>query len=194
MKKLVICLLAAFFCLRVNAQTPDVYHGINAGASRNMDFYDSSAPSVGYFLDMHLRGRTWLFTQFNLERYYLSNDISYWGTNEYSYSIYDLYVPVRFAFRLGKEDAKFTFYPTVGFGLYIPLVYYYKETNGNVTEKELTYGGEDQYVYPLFNMGFEAKWHYSQKHNLGIGFNTNYQGYGLHTNVYLKFGWNKYNK
>lgn len=226
MKKLIVCLLAITCAVNAKAQTPepakktaepvDIMHGINAGVASNTYLYEyynydnyggngsalPIAPALGYYLDIHMRGRTWLFTQFNLEwQNTKGTSQSYNPNNPYTTTrvsnYVDLYIPIRFAFRLGKEDAKFTFFPTAGFGLYMPVFYSYKSRYTgaqNYTYKDAAWFSSDDGVpfYPLLNIGFEAKWKFSQKHNLAIGFNSDYLV--AHNTIYLKFGWNKYKK
>lgn len=201
MKKLVICLLAVVFTAQLNAQAPDIVHGINAGvSSNNYLYYDAwndnkmpIAPLLGYYLDVHMRGRTWLFMQFN----FAWQKIKYNNSSNQSYAVQnslDLSIPIRFAFRLGKEDAKFTFYPTAGFGVYVPVYYKYRSgSSSNYAYGTWFESVEDDFpFYPLLNIGFEAKWRYSNKHNVAIGFNSNYLV--AENTFYLKFGWNKYKK
>jgi hypothetical protein len=113
--------------------------------------------------------------------------------NEHTVTIIDLNIPVRFAFRLGKEDAKFTYYPSVGFGLYCPG-YYSINYKTNTMFNDRAYFGYDDPIYPMFNLGFETKYRINERNNIAIGINSNYMLYGLFTSAYLKFGWNKYKK
>lgn len=211
MKKLIICLLALAGLINAKAQAPDIVHGINAGVSSNNYLYYYNweenklpiAPSLGYYLDIHMHGRTWLFMQFNFQYQHTKYTDNYYSPTNTpatytSVSNYlDLYIPIRFAFRLGKEDTKFTFYPTAGFGLYVPVMAAYNSRYSNTqqyNEKNTYWFSSDDGVpfYPLMNIGFEAKWKFSQRNNLAIGFNSDY----LIANniIYLKFGWNKYKK
>lgn len=192
MKKLIICLLAAVFCNCVNAQAPTVYHGINASGCSSSELYDNGiSPGLGYYLDIHLKGRTWVFMQFDVLRHRYKYSVN--KLNEHTLTIIDLNIPVRFAFRLGKEDAKFTYYPTVGFGLYCPG-YYSIKYKINTMNNDRGYIGYDEPIYPMFNIGFETKYRLNERKNIAIGINSNYMLYGLFTSAYLKFGWNKYKK
>ncbi len=201
MKKFLLVMLVALG-LNANAQTPNIMHGINAGIASNTYLYDyysakqklPIAPALGYYLDVNLRGRTWLFTQFNLEwqRTTYTGMLPYYTVKE---NFVDLNIPVRFGFRLGKKDAKFTFFPTVGTGFYVPIFNTYKTVYPNNSSKNNSdsYWFDDYVpVYPLLNVGFEAKWNFSPKYNLALGFNSDY--ITAHNTVYLKFGWNRYTK
>lgn len=224
MKKLTGLLLMLILCYSTFAQNDslnipkkdslkkqaiDIYHGINTGTSINtyLYYYENgdgtsanrlpALPMLGYFLDIHMRGRTWLFMQFNAS-WFKDQYSSTFSGNTYTYKSnhFDLNVPIRFGFRLGKEDAKFSLYPTAGFGVYIPLVYFEStEKNGvNVYKSRAVWLNSDDGVpfYPLLNIGFEAKWRFCRRHNLAFGFNSNY--IFAENSFYLKFGWNKYKK
>lgn len=223
MKKTLFVLYILLLPLTTNAQTDSTandslskkglpfYHGINAGVSADHFLhryfvFDPTvyAPTVGYYLDIKLKGRGWLFMQFNLNTFYQygkSETITPLGLSNRGYKNYyfDLDVPFRFALRTGKENAAFSFYPTIGLGLYFPLYFY--EINYANDEREGVDKGypEDSPVYPYINAGFEMKWKYSNKHHVAAGLNlcyiptaeNNIPNYGT---LYLKFGWNKYKK
>lgn len=223
MKKFLL-FLTLLFSAGLNAQTPGttaadstakpalrkLYHGINAGASidrflHRYYMFDRNryAPTLGYYLDIHLNGRAWLFMQFNLNMFYIKTTSSYYtpltGHGIYSGKkfYFDLDVPVRIAIRLGKKDAKFLCYPTAGLGLYIPLYYY--EVNYINNKRDGVDKGypEDFPFYPYVNAGFEMKWKYSPKHHIGLGFTVSYvptTPMPSSATAYLKFGWNKYRK
>lgn len=218
---LLTLILFALLPLAISAQVPDstkkdtltgniprIYHGVSAGYANNQFYYDyHSAPSVGYFLDLKLDGRAWLFFQFNVNAFrdYYSNDYysvitgvsGLWETKS---RYFDLEIPIRFALQVGKKDARFRFFPTAGVGLYIPVYYYSKNTiNGNRNGVDKGYP-DDIALFTGLNTGFEAKWVYSHRHHVGIGFNYSIMGlaynrnHAFYSNFYLKFGWNKYKK
>lgn len=211
MKKILFSLFALLVFTFSKAQTPDIYHGVNAAVNNNLYLYDyyygngnniTISPSAGYFLDVHMRGRTWLFMQFNAVWTHKkeTNTYTYWNPpyEQITYTdtdnFLDINIPIRFAFRLGKEDGKFTFFPTAGFGVYLPMLYASKRVSSKYgTSSDVEYAGEyDVPFYPLLNIGFEAKWRINEKHNMGFGFNSDYLL--AQNSIYVKFGWNKYPK
>ena len=211
MRKLLLYLLfATSFSLTCDAQTPDstkkesikkisLIHGISAGVGDNLILYtERPGPTLGYFVDIFLRGRTWLCIGFNFEYYrvrYRGINNDFWGqpyTYKTNHSNLDFTIPIRFAFRTGKENSRFNFYPTAGLGLYLPFLYrssYYK--NNQLSSRYWGYDDLNGPLLPMVNIGFECRWKLSAQYNLSIGINSNYL---LYNTFHLKFGWNKYKK
>lgn len=225
MKGLALACLSLFATFYLAAQQPDttrtdtlhtkiplVYHGINAGVSADHFLhryfvFDPTvyAPTLGYYLDINLKGRGWLFMQFNLNTYYQQSEHLHTTPQETEKHgeknfYFDLDIPFRFALRTGKENASFSIYPTIGLGLYFPLYYY--EINYVDGERQGVDKGypDDWPFYPYINAGVELKWKFNKKHHVGAGINVCYMlltgdnvipSYGT---AYLKFGWNKYKK
>lgn len=186
MKKLIICLLAGVCCLGAKAQTPestkkeftkaDIYHGIILGTNR-----PEYQNFIGYHLDMHMRKRLWLFTDYSLFVTRIHNNQpsrTYWG--------FELYTSTRFAFRLNKENARVNYYPYVGFTFSPFIVEHYSQSWANPYNVSNT----------VFNLqpsaaltaGIEIKIRLNQKFSLGVGLGaeTNRGFIGA-----LKFGWNR---
>jgi len=192
---------------------PHIYHGINVGASADHFLHryfvfdpTAYAPTLGYYLDLNLKGRGWLLMQFNLNTFYQHDEETHTnptlGTHKHGEKnfYFDLDIPFRFALRTGKENASFSIYPTIGLGLYFPL-YYYEINYVDGERQGVDKGYPDDFpFYPYINAGFELKWKYSKKHHIAAGLNLCYMlftgdnvipSYGT---AYLKFGWNKYKK
>lgn len=174
-------------------------HGIGAGLGHNPYLYTvKPGPSIGYFVDINLRGRTWLFIGFNFEYYrvrYRGTSTSFFGqpyTYKTNHSNLDLSIPVKFAFRTGKEGKAFNFYPTVGMGIYLPLLYRSSYFRDDVLSLRVAgYNDLNSPLYPLLNIGFECRWQLKGRHNIGFGLNSSFLFYNT---FHLKFGWNKYKK
>lgn len=203
-------LFATSFSLTCDAQTPDstkkdsikiisLIHGISAGIGYNPILYtERPGPTLGYFVDIFLRGRTWLCIGFNFEYYrvrYAGVNNDFFGqpyTYKTNHSHIDLSIPIQFAFRIGGENKRFNFYPTAGLGLYLPLYSrssYYR--NNALTLRTSGYNDLNGPLLPMVNIGFECRWKLSTQYNLSIGINSNYLFYNT---FHLKFGWNKYKK
>lgn len=221
MNRFTACLLLIVCWLGTQAQTVDsinakaekpfVFHhfsGINITYAANQYVYgkDATGFGIGYFKDRKIGERTFVMAQFNLVvnralyygQYYQWNSV--YATYKDVDTGYDLDIPVRFSVRVGKEDADYTLFPTLGFGFYLPMYYTSKRyVNGALTERYNGLALEDLPFFFSGNVGLELKVKIGRKQHIGIGYTYSLMGLlgedfndipDYHS-AYLKFGWSR---
>jgi len=183
MKKLITCLLVFVFVAQLNAQTPestkkvfepmDIYHGVTTGITAN-----NPGSHAGYYLDLHMRKRLWLFTKYNIHYYT-------YGIIADDRTAIALAPSVCFAFRLNGEDKRWNYFPYLGTA--INLATY---SRGNWLYQNNSHSSSfDINLVPTLMAGFEAKCRLKDKYNLGLGVEVD--SYNGDVRGFVKFGWNR---